>query len=178
MQLLDIPWLPAISVGLRPSRKTASTTYRPKPIAPPPTVGRCPRCPETSVHYLVKPHTSPSANALPTRQLHQTIDAGADDRQQDQVRNQDLQSVQSATSLSDGHVHTVGSHLLGHRVGVSRESDEVPGSGAVGGHAGLAVDQQRHHVSRLRLGEELRVGPGLDAPSFVDRAPGEVDDYA
>src|ERR687888_548331 len=47
----------ASSLGLRRSRTTASTTYRPRPIKTPPSPG-CPLCPETSVRYLVKPHTS------------------------------------------------------------------------------------------------------------------------
>ena len=45
----------ATSRALLPSNNTASTTYRAIPI--PATFRRRPASPETSVHYVLKPHT-------------------------------------------------------------------------------------------------------------------------
>src|ERR1700724_609691 len=57
-----MPWALAISVGLRFSMSTASTTQRSNPIPAPP-FARCPACLETSVHYVLYSHTTAPAIA-------------------------------------------------------------------------------------------------------------------
>src|SRR6266702_4040006 len=69
-----MPWALAISVGLRFSMSTASTTYRSSPIRAPP-FGRGPACLETSVHFVLNSHTS--APAIPSISAHPySIDVG------------------------------------------------------------------------------------------------------